>query len=74
MTKTMNGFKVTIKADGTISIGHKKWGTSQFDGIPSAGEYLYNMADNNDIGNDMCRKLSKWSGINMCGERCSNVY
>lgn len=70
MTKTINGFKFTILKDSKVKIKYEEYSTTQ-ENIPDAGLWAYNMAPNNDIGNDTCRKLSAWAGIDMTGQRCN---
>jgi len=69
MTKKMqsNGFKFTSHANGTIKIDYEKYAAT-VGGIPSAGEWVWNMAPNHDISHIVCEKLCAWSGINMMGE------
>jgi hypothetical protein len=71
-SKQINGFRFKLLKSGQVKIKYEKWETTEKN-IPDAGLWAYNMADNNDIGNDTCRKLSKWSGIDMTGNRYDPV-
>jgi len=68
MRKTINGFKFETKEGTKVKVTYKEY-TKVFDSTPEAGEWAYNMSPNNDIGNDTCRKLTRWIGINMVGDK-----
>jgi hypothetical protein len=58
VNKTINKFKFTKKAN-IVRVKYEGYSRT-FNNVDEAGNWVYNMADNNDIGNDTVKKLFTW--------------
>jgi len=60
---TIEGFSIK-RGNGTIKVQAEGYAEQVCYTMEEVGEYLYNMAPNNDIGNRACQKFAKHMGMN----------
>ena len=78
MTIQHKGLYFRSNSDGTFTVKSTKTNGKVFKQIAKtfaeATEFLYNMADNNEIGNEMCEKLCKKFGCDRYGNEFDLGY
>ena len=78
MTIQHKGLYFRSNSDGTFTVKSTKTNGKVFKQIAKtfaeATEFLYNMADNNEIGNEMCEKLCKKFDCDVYGNKLDLGY